>query len=275
MRHLTEEELILFHYDESEDPRRIAGHLAACVPCRKNYQTLRSTLGTVTSTPVPERDPDYGTRVWDRLKSRLEPRPARSTWRRLAKAFRFAFPSPETTAGLAVLVRPWSIGAGVLLLAGAAFIGGLLWQRPSPRENLRQATTSPHDVRGAGPPVPLRALGDHLERSQLALIELINSKTNGPVDISMEQVLARELVDVNRLFCRVGASLGDDLMMSTLEDLERTLLDISNSPSRLSTEQFGDLKRRLGPDAVLCAIKVVGAQIRAREKLAGAGRHAS
>ncbi len=112
----------------------------------------------------------------------------------------------------------------------------------------------------------MKELGDHLERSQLALIELINSKTDGPVDISMEQVLARELVDVNRLFCRTAARLDDGMMMSALEDLERTLLDISNSPSRLSPEQFSELKRRLGPDAVLCTIKVVGAQVRAKER---------
>src|SRR5213595_1742634 len=35
-----------------------------------------------------------------------------------------------------------------------------------------------------------------------ALMELINSKTNGAVDITAEQVLARELAAINRLFRR-------------------------------------------------------------------------
>jgi hypothetical protein len=140
---------------------------------------------------------------------------------------------------------------------------------------MAQAHLAQPSSSAGGQRIPFKELGDHLERSQLALIELINSKTNGPVDISIEQVLAQELVDVNRIFCRTAAHLDDGVVMSALEDLERALLEITNSPPRLTSEQFAELRRRLGPDAVLCKIKVVGAQLRARQAAQELAQHRS
>ena len=45
MQHLTEEQLILFHYDELEAGQDVAAHLADCAGCRRNYETLTQALG--------------------------------------------------------------------------------------------------------------------------------------------------------------------------------------------------------------------------------------
>jgi hypothetical protein len=278
MQHLTEEQLILFHYNEAEDSQRIAQHLEACSACRHNYENLSHTLGSMTLTRIPERPAEYGSDVWRRLAPQLatQQRNRLSRWMGVTLA-RIGRPSLEYPATVRVLFapRPWCIGAGVLLLASAAFLAGRFWSQPGSNPRLAQPHLAQPSSSAGGQRMPFKELGDHLERSQLALIELINSKTNGPVDISIEQVLARELVDVNRIFCRTAAHLDDGVVMSTLEDLESALLEISNSPPRLSSEQFAELRRRLGPDAVLCKIKVVGAQLRARQAAQELAQHRS
>jgi hypothetical protein len=154
-------------------------------------------------------------------------------------------------------------GLGVLLLA--AFFGGRLWPRSTP-VSPRQIATSAHPVsREARERVLLREIGEHLERSQLALIELINSQTNGMVDISLERSLAEQLVVVNRLYRQTAARLGDSGTANLLEDLERRLVEIANSPARLSPAEFADFRRRLDTEEMLFRIKVVSSQMRARE----------
>jgi hypothetical protein len=112
----------------------------------------------------------------------------------------------------------------------------------------------------------LSEIADHLERSQRALIELINSRTNGPVDIAGEQVLARELAAVNRLFRCTAIDAGEPGMASVLEELEVVLIEISNGPARLSADEFAALRQRLDADGLLFKVKVLNAQMRAREQ---------
>jgi hypothetical protein len=104
------------------------------------------------------------------------------------------------------------------------------------------------------------------------LIELINTKTNGVVDISLERALARQLVDVNRLYRQSAARLGDAGMASVLEDLERTLIEISNSPSQLSSLEFAEFRQRIDTDDMLFKVKVVSSQVRAKEREAARER---
>jgi len=119
---------------------------------------------------------------------------------------------------------------------------------------------------GARERVFLTEIGDHLERSQLALIELINSKTNGAVDITPEQVLARELAAVNRLFRRAASDAGEPGLASVLEDLELVLVEVANGPARLSADEFAALRERIDTDGLLFKVKVLGAQVRTRER---------
>ena len=51
-----------------------------------------------------------------------------------------------------------------------------------------------------------------------------------------------------------------------LEDLERTLIEISNSPAKLSAGEFADFRRRIDTDDMLFKVKVVSSQVRAKER---------
>jgi hypothetical protein len=264
MQHLKEEQLILFHYGEAESPEAIVDHLSRCASCRRHLESLTATLGSISSSATPPRGPEYGSEVWRRLAPEL----ART-------------PRGGLTATLSEWIAVWrgaarenflgwrwaaAISAAVAVALAAAFIAGMGW--PNRPWSVRTVSTQAPAVgrANASSKLPLKELSEHLERSQLALLELINSKPNGPVDISGEQVLARDLVDMNRLFCRSFAQSGDGGTMSALEDLDRTLVEISSSPSKLSAEQFDELRSRILPGAVLCKIKLVGAQLRAQER---------
>ena len=250
MKHLSEKELILFYYAEAEDGQAIADHLEACHSCREAYQCLRRTLLLVNAPPTPEVGDAEAAAVWNRLRPRLAaPRGLRWTsWLQACRWPRWA------TAGTAAL----------LLLT--AFLAGLYWPRTVPMVSRAPNVEAPQDPAQAHERLLLNQVGNHLERAQVALIELVHSKTNGVVDISWEQALARELVNMNSLCRQTSARLGDTGMANVLEDLERTLIEISNSPSTLSSAEFADLCRHIDSNRVLFKVQVVGAQVRAKER---------
>ena len=250
MNHLTEEQLILYHYGEAEGRHRIESHLEACESCRAEFHSLQRVLEAVNSLPIPPRAESYGAEVWRQLSGRIvkSAAPRRTGFRDIFRWPRLAL-----------------AGAGMLLIL-IAFLAGRSWPRTGSGTPPRMAQTKQSISPQARERVLLNEIGDHLERSQLALIELINSRTNGVVDISLEQSLARQLVDVNRLYRQSAARLGDAGMASVLEDLERTLIEISNSPAKLSSTEFAEFRRRIDTDDTLFKIKVVGAQVRAKER---------
>ena len=55
-------------------------------------------------------------------------------------------------------------------------------------------------------------------------------------------------------------------MANVLEDLERRLIEIADSPSKLSSTEFAEFHRRLDTDDMLFKIKVVGSQVRLKEQ---------
>lgn len=250
MNHPGEEQLVLHHYGEGEDRVEITRHLEGCESCRLNYQAIQRTLSAVSAQPVPERTEDYGAEVWRQLRPQIaETRESR----RFDVSVLFRWPR-------------WALAGGFAALVIGAFLTGRLWQ-DRPVESVAAALPTSQPIsREARQRILLREMGDHLERSQLALIELINSQTNGVVDVSLERSLARQLVDVNRLYQQTASRLGEVGMASVLEELERTLLEIANSPSELSAAEFADMRQRIDSDGLLFKVKVIGSQMRAREK---------
>ena len=258
MKHPSEEQLLLYHYGELEDLQEIAAHLDTCDSCKAGYQGLRQMLALLDTAPVPERSESYGQEVWQRLRPRLSRRsePAGGRWLRAGFA-EGMIPFPCSR---------WAVAAAFALLLLAAFLAGRSWTRSGLTTAPPVALSKPPISPQARERILFKEIGDHLERSQLALIELINSRTNGLVDISLEQALARQLVDVNRLYRQTAARLGEAGMASVLEDLERTLIEISNSPSKLSSVEFAEFRRRIDTDDMLFKVKVVSSRVRAKER---------
>ena len=238
MNHLSEEQLILFHYDEAEERSSFEDHLAGCTQCRAQFEELERDLAVFSSSPMPERPDDYGHRVWLRLRPRLMERPG------LAWSWLFAPPRWLPASVLA------------LFIIGAFLVGR--YSRPP-------AQAIPPQARER---ILLMAVGNHLERSQMVLVELENTEATGRVDIFTERNIARDLVDENRLYRETAAQEGDPGVASVLDDLERVLLEIANGPATVSNAQLDEIRHRIEAKGILFKIRVIGSQVEQRERSA-------
>jgi len=152
----------------------------------------------------------------------------------------------------------------VVLLIGAAFMAGRLTRATTPTG--ASVTASAAQVRER---ILLVDLGDHLDRSQMVLVELASADdSKGEVDISTERARAEQLVAVNRLYRQTALSTGDANMASVLDDLERVLVDIAASPATVSREDLESVRRRIDSKELLFKVRVVSSQVRERQKAA-------
>jgi hypothetical protein len=122
--------------------------------------------------------------------------------------------------------------------------------------------------------VLLVAVGDHLDRSQMVLAELVNAapqeagaaRATASVDISDEQQSAQDLVASNRLYRQSAAQTGQTNVESVLDELEPILLEIAHSPSSVSRAQLAELKQRIEAQGLLFKIRIVESNVRERER---------
>lgn len=240
MKHLNEEDLVLRYYGEAEAPADALGHLAECAVCREAEEALRLTLAATDDLRVPERGEAYGTEVWERLASRLQSPPSRLV----------RFPNRQRWVALLA-------SAAALFVA---FQAGRHWPK-GPAEAPRPTASEPVRER-----ILLVAVGDHLRRSQMVLVELVNAEDARPLDVSAERETARNLVADSRLYRRTAASTGEAAVASVLDDLERLLVEIANGPSTLSSRELQELRKRIESKGILFKVKVLGSQVQEREK---------
>jgi len=146
-------------------------------------------------------------------------------------------------------------------LVVCAFLAG----RYSPQAGTGGAT-SPSTVANSGQVrdgILLVSVGDHLERSHMVLTELANS-SGKQVDITPERELAVSLVEANRLYRQTAAAAGETSVANILDDLERVLIEISNSPDNLSASQLAELRNRIDAQGLLFKVQIIGSQLRDR-----------
>jgi hypothetical protein len=111
--------------------------------------------------------------------------------------------------------------------------------------------------------VLLVAVGDHLERSQMVLVELANAgaPAAGRLDISYEQQAAEDLLESNRLYRQTAATNGDVATADLLEELERVLLEVAHSPSEVSARQLEELRKQIEERGILFKVKIFGSRL--------------
>jgi len=224
--HPDEEQLVLYYYGEAA---RVAAHIDACDTCRAQYQALQRVLNTVDSFPVPERAADYEECVWASIEAGVR-RSRAHAWQ----------------------LRLWLAAAAMLVLVVSAFFAGRMWRKPEPEmadQGVRQR-------------VLLVAVGDHLERSQTVLAELVNTGApKGTLDISYERAAASDLVESNRLYRQTASASGDVATESLLDELEPVLLEIAHSPSEVSARQLQQLRAQIEQRGILFKVKVFGSRV--------------
>jgi len=249
-KHLTEEELILQYYGEPDIDPSIELHLDDCPDCRFALARLGETLALVDAQQLPEPLAGLEERVWTRVQ-------ADAIARRQSRFARVFDGAPR-----------WALAGGVAVVVLVAFMVGRF---SSPR--VEQPTQSQSSQVASAPVaadpterVLLVAIGDHFDRSQMVLLELLNADVARVSNIEDEQERARDLVAANRLYRQTAARSGDESVEEVLDALERVLLEIANSPAKMSARDLEALRASIEQRGILFRVRVVASEMRQREE---------
>ena len=243
MNHLTEDDLVLHYYGELDAAAEGAAnaHLAACAGCQGSYTKLQRVMAAIDSAPAVEPADGFERTTWARLEMSL---PARQ-----AGWLSWLVPSPARLA--------WAAGVAVLVIA--AFAAGRFATNRAPAP-APQAVANQVRER-----ILLVDLGEHLDRSQMVLVELVSEDAGTPA----EQQRAQQLLSANRLYRQAALQTGDTATAAVLDDLERVLVDVAASGGTMSQEDFDQVRRRIESDGLLFKVRVVSSNV--RQKLQGKG----
>jgi hypothetical protein len=244
MKHLSEEELIAYREGEPTQREVIAEHLTVCTACRTELKHIEAVLHALDNLPVPERGSEYGRAVWQQIAPRL-PEKAGRGWR--------VWLEP----------RRWVAIGAMAALVVAAFVAGR-WTKPIDRGT---PAASAAQVRER---VLVVAVGEHLGKSEMVLMELANAAPSSSgqkqINISAEQKRAEDLLDANRLYRETAEHDGDAALASVLDDLERVLLDVAHSPDELTPAKLELLQKRIEAHGILFKVRVVGKELEEKQK---------
>jgi len=245
MNHLSEEELIVYREGEEKGRATAAAHLVECPECREELAKIEAVFAALDAMPVPDPGEGYERRVWQQLEPRLPERRGR-WWAGLFEARRLVV----VGAVAALILAAYLIGiqVGKKRLGGGTDVAGT--------EKVRER-------------VLVVAVGEHLGKSEMVLVELANTDARRGeklINIAAEQKRAEALVDENRLYRQTALREGDTAMASTLDELERVLVDIANSPEEVTPGQFESLQKRIEAKGILFKVRVVNQDLREREK---------
>ena len=245
--HLTDDDLVLHFYGEMDHSAETAAvsHLAACDSCRRSYTRLQRVLAAVDALPAPVLSDGFERTVWARLEPAL---PARRGWR----------------AWFVVAPRSLAWAAAIIVLVAAAFLAGRFTTRPTVSETVQIASAD--EVRER---ILLSDLGEHLDRSQTMLIELVSAgdvASREQVDISLERERAEELVAANRLYRQTTSANGETNVAQLLDELERLLVELAASPDQVAPEDMERVQQQITAKDLLFKVRVVSSAIRARQQ---------
>jgi hypothetical protein len=263
-RHINDDELTLYYYGEgryrtdrrwSRRPRRLVEqHLETCARCAAQYRELVGTLAMIAAPEAPARGDQYGLEVWQRIRHQLPEQDG--SW--FARSFRW---NRVAVAGAAAA------------LALAAFIAGRTSRQPPGTGASPLATTAtatrPSDapaMTAAGTDgrqrILLTSVADHLDRSERMLTDIMNAPDG---DISTEKGWAEDLLTSSRLYRQDAVDAGEQSVAGVLDALERSLIEIVHSPSKISASDLEQIRRRIDAAALLFKVRVMSDELRQRE----------
>jgi hypothetical protein len=142
---------------------------------------------------------------------------------------------------------------------------------PAPRGRRSRAPASgaPQTAGGAASAgdhrqrILLTSVADHLDRSERVLTDIMNAPRG---DISSEQRWADDLLSTSRLYRQDAVEAGEQSVAAVLDELERSLLEIVNSPSKISAADLEQIRRRIDAAALLFKVRMMSDDLREREQ---------
>ncbi len=243
--HPGEDDLVLLFYGDTDPAEEAAltAHVNACARCQPLWQEIRGTLRTVDAAGVPEPPPDFERVMWARVQRELED---------------IAIPYTPWH-----LVRRWIPAGAMAAIVVALLVANRSWPGPA------GATTGPATA-DAATSQPERALlvamDDHLERSELLLVELMNAPADAVLRPGFERATADDLLWSSRLYRQTATHTGNGHLAAMLEDLEGVLAEIASGPAEMKRADLDALRFRIEQDDLIFKVRVVTDEVRERQK---------
>jgi hypothetical protein len=246
---------------------RVATHLETCADCALVVADIRHVVREASSlgplTPPPH--------VWKRIQAQL-PQSTVDSRQSTVDSRLSTMPGatlslsngPESMAHRRWTKFAWAMATAALVVL-AFFTGRFVHEREqqtASRDTAAVGGRASADETTVRERVLLIAVGDHLERSQMVLVELAHAETRGVLDISAERQLADDLIASNRLYRQTAQQVGQENVASLLDELERVLVEVARGPSTVSMGQLADIQQRIESQGLLFKVKVIGSEIR-------------
>ena len=235
MPELRDDDLILYYYGEARNADAVRARLDVSPADQERYDELCRLLETADALPVPEPHADYGARVWRSIAPRLDE----------PSAGRFA-----DWLGAFFAPRRLALAGSLAVLLAVAFTAGRYWPADPALEPLPAAGRER---------ILLVSVGEHLERTEMWLIELANAPADG-AGLGDELKLAAELLPSNRLYRQAAKRSGQGHIADVLDDLERLLIDVAHA-GEMSAAEVEELQQRITGGGILFRVQVTGSRV--------------
>lgn len=221
---IRDADLILYHYRDGLSAAELAAierALAESAELRVRYAALRATLTAVDVQPVPEPDPDFEQRLWQRFEQRLE---AESDSARTAAAHARPARRERHRAGARPLLR---YAGMTLALVAALGVGFLLGRQPADPQHLPGKGDPPHVASHDMAARVLEAyVASHLRETEGVVLTAVNS--DNAALLAGNRELAAGLLESNRLYAQAAARAGNARLANFLQQLEPLLIELAN-----------------------------------------------
>lgn len=229
MNHLSEQDLILLYYGESDEAEGARRHLQECPLCAQEAKALRETLELMDSLDIPEPRPGLERELWSKLA------PEVSISARQSRGWGWKW--------------RWVPALGLAMALIALLVN-------SRRESSPSAGLSD----SARQRILAMSLADHLDRTQMLLTELENAQEAVPEALEPLRGRAQDLVDESRLM-RQWLEKGEPAgTLAVLDEADRVLTEAANVTGH--AKDLKVLQDRIGADSLLFRVRVVEANLR-------------
>lgn len=234
MNTFDDNELLLYELGELSDERAREIRLAVQddPQLKSRLDELAATLDVMDHFDVPERDADYGRRVWARLEPNLHDEPwyARA-WQSLA--------SP--------------VAAGLVVMAVAVGVSRWLPEESMEPKPQPAAVTADNAIT-ARDRVLLASVSRHVEGSERFIREL-NNRVAADLDTEEERQWAEVLLMANRLYRYAAERSNQPRIAQLLADMEPVLIEMANNDNGLSDEEFNALRQRINDNDLVLRLR--------------------